>query len=638
MTKSLSWIHISDLHIRSGDQYDQNVVIDSLLADITHLVDKYGPPDLIFLTGDVAFSGNVAEYERGVSFISHLISASGTPLDRLFLVPGNHDVDRSKFTPFIEAVPLILNSREMVSDFIGRGQELSLLTQKLQNYNTFIKNRLPWCLPAVHNLAYTANLDISSIRVAVIGLNSAWLGGKDDEKGKLVIGERQLSDALDLMVGPDVVIALTHHPPSHLKEFDASDVQNLLNRRCDFVLHGHLHEMGVVNLVTPDSAVYYLAAGASYVGRREILNYNHIYLNLDEGTAAVHLRKYDDRTRSWHYDSGLYENAPCGVLEFLLPERLSHRPERTDIIAVTQRIVALRQEPLEAMEPELPSVPVLPDHLIEAVLGGKCVLFAGAGASMDAKLPGWPELVRLMVEEVVKAGTADPEELNEMRCLLEQKDYLILSAHCKDRLGNHDFTDLMKRQLTDQNRISTTHRLLSQVPFRAAITSNFDLFLEHYRDRAQVILPDLMEALGGVGVAKLLDDKSVFPIIKIHGSLEAPHSLVITQSDFQKVLFARPKYKDFLVRLLTDTTIFFYGYSFRDPHLDFVLQEIMSLNQGYSHTHYALTEDPGKIKRRYIQENYNIRVIPYRLWKEGHTAATAFLQLLVDRCGQVMSG
>ena len=137
-----------------------------------------------------------------------------------------------------------------------------------------------------------------------------------------------------------------------------------------------------------------------------------------------------------------------------------------------------------------------------------------------------------------------------------------------------------------------------------------------------------MEKLGAPGVEQLLNDPNVFPVIKMHGSYEDIDSLILTHSDFRKILFQRPKYREFLRRLFTESTLFFYGYSFTDPNVDFVLQEIMSLYEGMSPPHYAVMPDPGKIKRQFLFRNYNIRVIPYKLWHDSHSAAYRILELL----------
>jgi len=60
-----------------------------------------------------------------------------------------------------------------------------------------------------------------------------------------------------------------------------------------------------------------------------------------------------------------------------------------------------------------------------------------------------------------------------------------------------------------------------------------------------------------------------------------------------------------------DSTVFFYGYSFSDPNVDFLLQDLIASFGGNVRPHYALLPTPGPIATRYWFEDFNIRVIPY---------------------------
>jgi len=636
MTRQLSWLHLSDLHFRSGDQYDQSVVLSALLEDLVNLVDGESKKfDVIFITGDIAFSGTSEEYEVASDFIRNLSSATMVPMDRVFCVPGNHDNDRSRITPFLTNMVEALNSRELVSDVIGNEQESSLFSDRQFHYYNFIKSTFPWAKDInSSDLSYTKTISVNDLKLTILGLNSAWVAGSHEDRGKLILGERQVRRALEQTSNSDFIVGLVHHPLSWLAEFDAKDVKPLLDARCDFLLHGHVHELGVVNVVSPDSESYHLAAGATYQGRREILSYNIVELNLEAAKAHVSMRRYSDiQGGFWTLDTGTYRSAPNGVLSLSLPERLSHQVQSPDLSALNKRLNALASEAALSSAPSepLPSVPRVPAKLIKEIKEGRCVLFAGAGASMDAKLPSWLELLRGMIERSDESGVLTDSERCELETLLANGEYMVVAAFCRDKLGAFEFAEYLKDQLTATNRISRTHRILSEIPFRAAVTTNFDSFIEHSKARAQVVLPGMMESMGAAGVESLLNDPSSFPVIKMHGTAIDVGSIVLTRGDFRKVLFEKPKYREFLQRLFTDTTVFFYGYSFSDSNVDYLLQDLMSSYSGNARPHYALLQRPGEIATRYWFEDFNIRVIPYDLWEGSHAVSTAFLQELSDQ-------
>ena len=636
MTQQITWLHLSDLHLRAGDQYDQYVALSSLLRDLVEIVEQ-GPQefDVIFVTGDVAHSGRAEEYEVASKFFRDLSSATAVPMDRIYCVPGNHDVDRSRLTPFLVESARTLNSRELVSQVIGNAAERSLFTDRQRPYNDFLKATFPWARTVEpSDLSFTRILELKGQRLAVVGLNSAWVAGSDDDHGRLVLGERQAREALEKTALADFVIGLFHHPFSWLSQFDALDVTALLNTRCDFLLHGHVHELGVVNLVSPDSEAFHLAAGATYQGRSELLSYNFVSLNPEGGRARVTMRRYSDREGGfWAPAAGMYRTAPDGVISLELPERLSHQTQSPDLSALNERLSELVSETTPSAVPSepLPSVPRVPPSLVKEIQARRCVLFVGAGASMDAKLPSWLELLRGMVEQADDSGTLSDSEHGELEALLNAGDYMVVAAFCRDKLGAYEFAEHLRRQLSDSNRTSRNHRILAEIPFRAAITTNFDSFLEHSRGRAQVVLPDMMEKMGAAGVESLFSDLESFPVIKIHGTANDVGSIVLTSGDFRKVLFEKPKYREFLRRLFIDSTVFFYGYSFHDPNIDFVLQDLMASYSGNARPHYALLPNPGAIAMRYWFEDFNIRIIPYDLWNGSHVVSTAFLQELSEQ-------
>jgi len=56
---TITWLHLSDLHFRAEKQHtwDEDVVLRALLDDVRKQWGKGLAPDLILVSGDVAFSG-----------------------------------------------------------------------------------------------------------------------------------------------------------------------------------------------------------------------------------------------------------------------------------------------------------------------------------------------------------------------------------------------------------------------------------------------------------------------------------------------------------------------------------------------------------------------------------------------------
>ncbi len=316
--KTITWLHLSDLHFRVGSEYESNIVLDALLKDVSRLSHENSlSPDFIVVTGDIAFSGNPAEYKQACRFFDGLLNAVSLPKSRLLVVPGNHDVDRSALSsdPLSVGVASILDSRDKVNQFLA-SQNRRVVLQRLRNYANFVNEYFgPELTFDDDNYFYVKRFSIGGKKLAILGLNSAWLCGSDKDRDCILIGERQARAALKLAEDADIRIALLHHPFEWLKDFDRNDSAALLSTGCDFILHGHLHQTGVRQLRTPDSGAMIIAAGASYENREYPNCYNFVRLNTEPG--KVVLRRYSDRSPGfWASDTLTYENAQDGTFVF----------------------------------------------------------------------------------------------------------------------------------------------------------------------------------------------------------------------------------------------------------------------------------------------------------------------------------
>src|SRR4051812_7534084 len=92
----LTWLHLSDLHLRENDRSETNTFLTDLLRDIEQRAVQGLKPDLVFVTGDLAFSGQRAQYDAVRAFLKRLAEVTCLPEGRLFVVPGNHDLDRAR--------------------------------------------------------------------------------------------------------------------------------------------------------------------------------------------------------------------------------------------------------------------------------------------------------------------------------------------------------------------------------------------------------------------------------------------------------------------------------------------------------------------------------------------------------------
>jgi predicted phosphodiesterase len=152
-------------------------------------------------------------------------------------------------------------------------------------------------------------IDISGLKIGILGINSAIFSSGDQDHGKLWIGRRCLDIALQKMASfePDLRIALLHHPTDWLHDEERSNIRNKFKANIDFILRGHLHENEAETIVGSDSSTLFIAAGASYQTRKYPNTALFVQVKYDERRVRIFPIHYIDRPREiWTVDPSLF--------------------------------------------------------------------------------------------------------------------------------------------------------------------------------------------------------------------------------------------------------------------------------------------------------------------------------------------
>ena len=293
MIEQLRWLHVSDFHFTSGaDPFSQNVAAKALLADVQGRIEEGPRPSFVLVTGDLAYSGRPAEYEVAENFLRDLAEVVDLPPDQFYLVPGNHDVDRSRQAYAFNGAKHLLTSEAAVDKFLGSAADCAQLLERQDAFWALEERFRAGALRAftTNQLAYAAAIEVDSFRMGLLGLNSAWLCGEEDEDGRILLGERQIVECLELAEGLDtqLLLAAIHHPIEWLYEWDTLGCHSRLLPAVDILHRGHLHTPQVAYASIPERPCLMVAAGSSHATRHYMNSYNIIDLDLGNAESVVH--------------------------------------------------------------------------------------------------------------------------------------------------------------------------------------------------------------------------------------------------------------------------------------------------------------------------------------------------------------
>ncbi|MCP4267799.1 MAG: SUMF1/EgtB/PvdO family nonheme iron enzyme [Candidatus Brocadiaceae bacterium] len=293
-------LHISDLHIEVSEGFDRSLVLDPLIDQIRRDIQNGFRPELLIVTGDIAKRGLREEYEAAKEFFDELLACLDLSRENLFVVPGNHDVNRSKFRP-ADTIPCYTNMRDLNEELENEYYRADLF-KGMEEYFDFVEDNYRH-LKSNHGrlvpFAYLYEAHCEK-KIGLVGLNSAWMSRTSPDEKKVAIGEFQIKKAmaeLDQYGHIDLRINIFHHPLSWLWPEDRKICKQYFDD--SILLTGHLHDSEAVSIEDLDVKLYQFQAGGAYLGSdsRWSAGFHYVTLDWENNFMRLDFREYKDR--SW---------------------------------------------------------------------------------------------------------------------------------------------------------------------------------------------------------------------------------------------------------------------------------------------------------------------------------------------------
>jgi predicted phosphodiesterase len=233
------------------------------------------------------------------------LKATDLSADRLFIVPGNHDLDRDELKLLSAELLRPLTSEAEIQGCLTNDRKKSKYLDPFWAFARFIKRYTGQNPP---DFANTREWQLNGKKITLLGLNSAWMSGRNDnEKGFVIVGEPQLKDSINKTACADLRIAVLNYPLDWLAEFDFNRIERPLRSNFDFILCGHTHKPRVEASKSTVGNAVIIPAGASYRKRIEesphyTSSYNFVNIDLEDGRVSVFLRRWNDERGEWVED------------------------------------------------------------------------------------------------------------------------------------------------------------------------------------------------------------------------------------------------------------------------------------------------------------------------------------------------
>jgi hypothetical protein len=272
-----------------------------------------------------------------------------------------------------------------------------------------------------------------------------------------------------------------------------------------------------------------------------------------------------------------------------------------------------------------------PKELLEQIVKGNCVAFIGAGPSQAAGLPGWKQMLTQMIEWGREHGVKLTDCVDLENGIKADK-LLTVAEELYERMGKEKFRKFMKELFRRSDLKPTeSHLLLPRIPFCAVATLNYDPLIESVYSSQKGILPHTFTHKDVPELSGALRSKEFF-VLKAHGTIDRIETIILTHSDYRRLIHTNSAYRQFLKQLFTQKTALFIGFGLTDPDLLLMLNELKADFDGYTGTHYALTDvsEMPEYEQRRFEKDYGIEIIPYHKSAPDHPEVRGFLKKLAD--------
>jgi calcineurin-like phosphoesterase family protein len=353
-------LHLSDIHFgaEATDRVAQTAVAQrkntlSSLVDTLKSLSNRLVPDIIAVSGDIAWKGCRADYDEARQWITSVMEIWDLSVSELVLCPGNHDIDRLSTTGI---KPPVNSSEADIWLSVDTLQRVSNFTRPFQEYVEFCSSlEIPPYNLGDHESFLVGTRDIKGL--CFICLNSAWFCRGDEDRGKLWLGLPQLemmASRSDILQSPDeieydkskIAIAMVHHPNSWLNdadtqcEGDRKNAYRYLAERSHLIMSGHCHG-ATEPLSRQYNRAYLCNGGATYAASNYRNNFSIIQFDVVNRTASRLAYELDPRENKWlsKHDSTVYSLAAVAKLSASNKRRPATRAKRNGQTVVEARTV-----------------------------------------------------------------------------------------------------------------------------------------------------------------------------------------------------------------------------------------------------------------------------------------------------------
>ena len=226
----------------------------------------------------------------------------------------------------------------------------------------------------------------------------------------------------------------------------------------------------------------------------------------------------------------------------------------------------------------------------KARTNNRLVIFVGSGVSNNSGVPTWKGLIETIAKKINynencngcdSIETSCPKEDCSERFNFTATEFLRIPEYYYQSASSDEYFQTISDTLKCDKESNAVDEIILDIAPHHIITTNYDTLLENSASiktaNYKVIYED----------KDLLSNASDGYIIKMHGDIDRPETIVLKESDYIDYEHTHPLISTYIKSLLVNHTFMFVGYSLNDNNLNLIIGWI-----NYFCKQYGVSERP----------------------------------------------
>lgn len=231
------------------------------------------------------------------------------------------------------------------------------------------------------------------------------------------------------------------------------------------------------------------------------------------------------------------------------------------------------------------------------------------------RFPSWPGVVRRMKARM--STLPDFEQLEESLAAFFTEQPSIDSAQLfRDRIGEANYVDFLREQFGsrpgDEQHLTRSHHELVRLPLAMIFTTNYDELIE--ASFAHAGLP-LRVSVTAKEFAAHRQERPERHLVKLHGSIDQPDTVVLTRSDYARSRRDRAEMFRYLGSELRYSRFLFVGFSLTDPNFGLLYDDARLALEGALPPSYVVQGSRNPVKEAYLR-SLGVNTISLDWWED----------------------